>query len=441
MSMERAIFRNTSRESLGSDRSAGDRMRHREKLRKTFRDNIHDYIGEESIIGKSKDKVIKVPIKGVKEYRFIYGDNNPGVGQGSGDAKPGDVIGRTDEEGKDAKRAGDQPGVDYYETDVTLEELIEIMFEDLELPDMEKKALRYIVSERQARHKGYRHVGIRVRLAKKKTILEHKKREVAAGFTSFSKQFPEKITKEEYENLLEEYADDPLVQSRILTFYYPVLPEREEYELRFPFADKDLIYNYMEPDIKIESNAAVICIMDTSGSMDIMKKYLARAFFFLLYQFVVTKYRAVELVFIAHTTEGKQVTEEEFFHKGESGGTFISSGYAKALEVIAEKYDPALWNNYAVHCSDGDNFESDNPKAIKLLSELCTKCQLCGYIEIKPAASSSYESSMMKIYKDPKNIAAKNFQAGVIKKKDEVWSTFKALMKKDLTAQASEGGV
>ena len=87
-------------------------------------------------------------------------------------------------------------------------------------------------------------------------------------------------------------------------------------------------------DEREESNAVVICIMDTSGSMDRLKKYLARSFFFLLYQFLCTKYKAVEIVFIAHHTQAKEVTEEEFFHKGESGGTLISSGYEKALDVI-----------------------------------------------------------------------------------------------------------
>ena len=93
-------------------------------------------------------------------------------------------------------------------------------------------------------------------------------------------------------------------------------------------------------DTREESNAVVLCIMDTSGSMDTMKKYLARSFFFLLYQFICTKYQNVEIVFIAHHTEAKEVTEEEFFHKGESGGTFISSGYKKALDIIEERYHP-----------------------------------------------------------------------------------------------------
>jgi uncharacterized sporulation protein YeaH/YhbH (DUF444 family) len=142
------IFRPySSSDSLRSDRSAGDRLRHRQKVRESIRDNIADLIAEESIIGKNRGKIIKVPIRGIKEYRFIYGENTPGVGQGDGNAQPGQVLGKTQGEGEGVDKAGDQPGVDYYETDVTLDELIEIMFEDLELPDMERKTLREIPSE------------------------------------------------------------------------------------------------------------------------------------------------------------------------------------------------------------------------------------------------------------------------------------------------------
>ncbi len=96
-----------------SDRSAGDRLRHRQKVREAIRQNVADIIAEESIIGKDRDRIIKVPIRGVKEYRFIYGENVPGVGQGGDDVQPGQVIAKG--KGKDGnQQAGDQPGVDYY---------------------------------------------------------------------------------------------------------------------------------------------------------------------------------------------------------------------------------------------------------------------------------------------------------------------------------------
>ncbi|MEK7603726.1 MAG: DUF444 family protein, partial [Patescibacteria group bacterium] len=137
--LDEAIFRDTSRESSESDRSSRDRQRHRQKIREAIKKKLPEIFAEESIIGKEKGKIIKVPIRGIKEYRFVYGSNGPDTGQaqGEGDTKPGDVIGKKGGQGQGqgkGDKAGDQSGVDYYETDVTLEELEEILFEELELP-------------------------------------------------------------------------------------------------------------------------------------------------------------------------------------------------------------------------------------------------------------------------------------------------------------------
>ena len=375
-----------------SDRAAGDRARHRDKVREAIRDNIADIIAEESIIGKDRDRIIKVPIRGIKEYRFIYGNQAPGVGQGNGQSQPGQVVGRQQGEGQgQPDRAGDQPGVDYYETDVRLDELIDLMFEDLELPDLERKRLREIPSERTARRKGYRQVGIRQRLDKRRTVRARVKRMMA--------------TRER----------DPAADER-----------------RFPFHDDDLTYKHLTTDVREESNAVVVCIMDTSGSMDTMKKYLARCFFFLLYQFIRSKYRNVEIVFVAHHTEGKEVSEEEFFHKGESGGTLISSGYQKALDIVAERYHPTLWNIYAFHCSDGDNFDTDNANALRGAKELSEVCNLFGYGEIKPMGARAYESSMLNVFR---RLDADNFQTVLIERKEDVWPSFKALLAKERVAE------
>src|SRR5262249_20457419 len=158
----------------------GDRARHRLKVRESIRENIADIIAEESIIGKDREKIIKVPIRGIREYRFVYGDNTPGVGQGSGDSQTGQVVGKAKAQGRSGEdKAGDQPGSDYYETDITLEELVDIMFEELELPDRERKALGQIEAYRLSKRKGYRQVGIRVRLDKRRTVRERVKRRLA----------------------------------------------------------------------------------------------------------------------------------------------------------------------------------------------------------------------------------------------------------------------
>ncbi|HKN00431.1 MAG TPA: DUF444 family protein [Candidatus Binataceae bacterium] len=407
-----------------SDRSAGDRLRHRQKVRESIRENIADIIAEESIIGKDKDRVIKVPLRGIKEYRFVYGDNSGGAAQGDGNSQPGQVVGKTGKEGpgKGDDMAGDRPGVDYYETDVTLEELIEIMFEDLELPNLERRALREIQSDYSSKRKGYRHVGIRVRLDKRRTAKQRVMRMLAAQRRANGK-IEEALPDDEEP---EEFEEDAADVSEITALQPP--DQTAVRQKRFPFHQDDLRYKHIEIDTREESNAAVICIMDTSGSMDTMKKYLARSFFFLLYQFISTRYRNVEIVFIAHHTEANEVTEEEFFHKGESGGTFISSGYLKALEIIRERYHPSLWNVYAFHCSDGDNFDSDNPTALKAGEELAEICNLFGYGEIKPLGSRYYESSMLNVFR---RIQAPNFHTVLIERKEDIWPSFKAFLAKD----------
>lgn len=378
-----------SSDSCRSDRSAGDRQRHRQKVREAIRNNIADIIAEESIIGQNKDRIIKVPIRGMREYRFIYGENTPGVGMGEGEPEPGQVISQGKGGDKGAGQPGNQPGVDYYETDVTLEELIEIMFEDLELPELKRKTMRELLSERTSKRKGYRRAGVRVHMDKKRTAISRIRRKVATQRTTAAETAPAE---------------------------------------RFPFHRDDLRYRRLQQDLRPQSNAVVICIMDTSGSMDTMKKYLARSFFFLLYQFVRTKYQNVEVVFVAHHTKAREVTEEEFFHKGESGGTYISSGYNKALEIVQERYHPTLWNIYAFHCSDGDNFESDNVAALKAAEELCEVCNLFGYGEIKPLGSGYYESSMLDILRD---IEHDNFHTLLIERKEDIWPSFKSFLARD----------
>jgi sporulation protein YhbH len=404
-----SIFRPfASGDALKSDRTARDRQRHRHKLKEAIRENIADVIADESIIGRDRDKVIKIPIRGVKEYRFVYGDNQGGVGSGQGDTQPGQVVGeRQDGQGEPGK-AGDQPGVDYYETDVTLDELVDIMFEDLELPDLERRILKDVVADRTVKRRGYRKSGVRVHLDRRRTARARVRRMKARGVEP-----------------PEEPADPR--EGRGL----PIHPEYGE--KRFPFIEDDLTYKKLIEDTKPESNAVVICIMDTSGSMDSMKKYLARSFFFLLYQFVRTKYERVELVFVAHHSRAKEVTEEEFFYKGESGGTMISSGYHKALEIVRDRYHPQHWNIYAFHCSDGDNFESDNQATLKAAEELCDASNLFGYGEIKPMGSHFYESSMLELFG---KLDKPNYQSVLIESKADIWPSFRAFLSREKAESA-----
>ncbi len=399
-----AIFREFV--NNGKDRSAEDKRRHRELVEESIKKNIGNIIAEESIIGQSKDKKIKIPIKGIKEYQFVYGNNGTSAGSGDGSEKRGDRIGE-DKAGKNGNgegQAGNQEGEDIYETEITIEELIKYLFEDLNLPDIDKKKMAEIESIRSLKNLGYQRKGIPPRLAKRRSVIEKIKRK--QGFLRNHEETDD--AKDQVEDILDS--------------------ETEQQKKRFPFMEDDLRYRRVREDHKKDFNAVVICIMDVSGSMDQTKKYMARSFYFLLYQFVRLKYSNVEVAFVAHTTSAKEVNEDEFFHKGESGGTYISSGYEKALEIIEQRYNPASWNIYAFHCSDGDNWSEDNKKAVECAQKLCEVCNLFGYGEIVPGYYSS-ASTIKSEYQ--KSINNKNFAIITMTRKEDILTGLKKLLDKE----------
>jgi len=98
------------------------------------------------------------------------------------------------------------------------------------------------------------------------------------------------------------------------------------------------------------------------------------------------------------------------------------------LEIIEERYNPALWNIYAFHCSDGENWDSDNEKAVKLAKSLCDVSNLFGYGEIKPDGRSAW-GSIAKAFEQ--NIEADNFTVVKIRNKKDVYPMFKRLLQKE----------
>jgi uncharacterized sporulation protein YeaH/YhbH (DUF444 family) len=163
------------------------------------------------------------------------------------------------------------------------------------------------------------------------------------------------------------------------------------------------------------------------NSMGEFKKYIARSFYFWMVRFLRTKYDNVEIVFISHHTEAREVTEEQFFTQGESGGTVVSSAYQLALDVIRARYNPRDWNIYPFHFSDGDNYYSDNEEAVRLADELIQTCNLFGYGEIGEEGTAGYRRSsgaLLSIFKD--RLKSKDRFIGVrIDDKEDVYPALK----------------
>ncbi|SHJ87708.1 hypothetical protein SAMN02745163_02784 [Clostridium cavendishii DSM 21758] len=386
-----AIFRDHGENQVEHDRAIEDRRRHRQLVEKSIKENLGDILSEESIIGEAQNKKFKIPIRGIREYQFIFGRNNKGVATGTGEEKRGDKVGSSsDQPGEGKAGAGNQEGQDIYETEITLDELLDYIVEDLDLPNLDRKKYSEIIVESSGRKRGYQRYGINPRLAKKKTVMAKLAR----------KQGKKRALME--------------------------LGKAEELA-RFPFREEDLRYYKVKVKPKKESNAVMIFIMDVSGSMDNTKKYLARSFFYVLSRFLRRKYNNIAFEFISHTTSSKIVNEYEFFHKAESGGTYISSGLNKALELIREKYPPEVWNIYPFYASDGDNWSEDNERALKSVNELCDICNLFGYAELLP---STYSTTMY--YRFLKEINKKNFVSVIVKEKKDLWYALKFMLSKEL---------
>ena len=358
-----------------------DQTRHQEKVREAIKQNLPDMVTDESIVMSDGKQVVRVPIKSIDEYRFRYNYNKQKhVGQGDGDSQVGDVLGVDREAQKKGpgkgEGAGDQPGEDYYEAEISMAELEELLFEELELPNLEEKQREMLQSKDVVFH-DIRKKGIMSNIDKKRTIIENMKRNANAGKPGI----------------------------------HGISPD-------------DLRFKTWEKVQKPHSNAVVLALMDTSGSMGSFEKYIARSFFFWMARFLRRKYEHVEIVFVAHHTEAKEVTEEDFFTRGESGGTICSSAYQKAIDIIDTRYPPANWNIYPFHFSDGDNLTSDNEKCVNLIQELIKRANMFGYGEVNQYNRSS---TLMSAYK---NIQHKKFLYHVIREKGDVYKALKTFFTK-----------
>lgn len=360
-----------------------DQQRHQEKVQEAIKNNLPDLISEESIIMSNGKDVVKIPIRSLDEYKIRYNyDKNKHVGQGDGESRVGDVVARDGSPEKGPGKgqgAGDSAGEDYYEAEVTMLEIEEALFSQLELPNLQRKE-RDDNTVEDIEFNDIRKTGLMGNIDKKKTMISAFKRNALSGDPGF----------------------------------HPIY--KEDYKFK--------TWNEIE---KPDSKAVVLAMMDTSGSMGLWEKYMARSFFFWMNRFLRTKYESVEIEFIAHHTEAKVVSEEDFFSKGESGGTICSSVYRKALELVDTKYAPDRFNIYPFHFSDGDNLTSDNARCVKLVEELMKVSNMFGYGEVN---QYNRHSTLMTAYK---NISNEKFRHYILKQKSDVFHAMKSFFKNEET--------
>ena len=320
-----------------------DHTRFRQIVRGKIKQNLKRYVASGELIGKQGDKVVSIPMPQIQLPRFRYGDNQKGgVGQGEGEA--GQPV--PGQEGGGNGQAGEDPGKHALEVEVPLDDLAKILGEELELPSIEPKGDKQLRTD-SGRYTGIRRSGPQSLRHWKRTFKEALKRQIASGTYD---------------------PDNPLV-----------IPVRE-----------DMRFRSLQTRRSPQASAAVIYMMDVSGSMGREQKELVRIEAFWIDAWLRHQYKNLEVAYIVHDAAAQVVDQHTFFHLRESGGTKISSAYELCLQLMRDKFPASEWNVYPFHFSDGDNWSSrDTEHCVQLLRDsLLPACNQFCYGQVKSAYGS-----------------------------------------------------
>ncbi|CAA7613592.1 YeaH/YhbH family protein [Magnetospirillum sp. UT-4] len=363
-------------------KSLANRQRFLRRARQQILKAVREASGERSITDIAGGERISIPADGLKEPGFrrsSHGGVRDAVVPGNKEYVEGDLIPKPPSGGGGGGGSADGSpsggGDDDFRFMLSKDEFLDIFLDDLELPDLIKKNIRRSESYSLTRA-GFSVTGSPSNLNLTRTMRNSLSRRIA-----LRRPRPADIQALEDEiRALEDSGRDPerLSEARLL------LDGLLARSRRVPYIDPlDVRYNRFEQVPKPVTQAVMFCLMDVSGSMTEHMKDLAKRFFMLLYLFLTRRYSHVDIVFIRHTHEAKEVDEETFFYSTETGGTVVSTALAEMRKVMAERYSPGDWNIYAAQASDGDNTSSDNATAAALLEDaILPMCQYFAYIEV-----------------------------------------------------------
>lgn len=359
-------------------KSLANRQRFLRRAKEQIQDAVRDSISGRGMKDMERGGEVSIPASGVKEpgLRRAGGGNREHVLPGNKEYAEGDRIPRPKGGGGGSGNEGSDQGSgeDEFRFALTQEEFLDLFLEDLELPDLAKK--RMVVGEVSGfRRAGYSSSGSPANLALSRTMRNAMSRRIAL-----------KRPKPEAFDALEDQARQAeeagaIERAEALRVEIARLRTRA---LRIPYIDPlDVRYRQFAPAPRPIAQAVMFCVMDVSGSMTEGMKDLAKRFYLLLYVFLKRRYKHVEVVFIRHTHEAKEVDEETFFRSPETGGTVVSTALVEMQRVLKARFSPEDWNIYAAQASDGDNTASDNDKTAGLLaSEILPACQYYAYLEV-----------------------------------------------------------
>ena len=374
----------------GKNKSIGNRERFLRRYRDQIKDAVRKAVGDRSIRDIEEGTDITLPRRDVTEPVFNHGPGGTRetVHPGNQEYVKGDRIAKPQNGGSGAGKgaSADGAGEDEFVFRISRDEFMNYFFDDLALPRLVRTQLLADAPEWKSRRAGFVSEGNPTSLHVVRSMRVALGRRIAMGGDARV----ELRKLEQYLALLELLGDAPDAELASVRADIAALRARLK---RVPFLDPfDLRYRNRIREPVPTSKAAMFCLMDVSGSMDEARKDLAKRFFILLYLFLTRHYQQTDVIFIRHHTQAAEVTEDEFFHATESGGTVVSSALTLMHEIIRARYTSSEWNIYGAQASDGDNWQQDSSKCRELLdNKLLPLCRYFAYVQVADEDQNLWE--------------------------------------------------
>ena len=417
-----------------SGKSLPNRQRFIRLAKAAIKDAVVRSIRERSLGDVKSDEVVNIPFKKIAEPRLHHasqGGDRDHVLPGNKEFVKGDTLPKpkSGEGGGGSEGSPDGEGEDDFRFTISADEYLSVLFEELELPDLAKAKFKDVETLRYHRA-GHSSSGspsnlnlartMRRSLSRRICLNRPKPEEMAALEAQIAELEAGGDTGSETLLALRTRRDGIAAKMRRVAYIDPV----------------DLRYNRFESTPQPTAQAVMFCLMDVSGSMTEDMKDLAKRFFLLLHLFLSRQYKHVDIVFIRHTSEAKEVDEETFFNSRETGGTVVSTALEEMRKIVAARYPVDEWNIYAAQASDGDNYSSDSGKCLQLLTdEILPVCQYFAYIEVyDPRQAEIFLSSLnvSDLWKDYESVAGGRPQFAMkrVFNKGDVFPVFHQLFSK-----------
>ena len=331
-----------------------DMGRFNEIVRGRIRKDLKKYVNHGEMIGRKGREMVSIPVPNIEIPHFRHGQKGSG-GTGQGEGEVGQPIGKGQPDPNGKGEAGSEAGQHVREVEISIDELAQMLGNELELPRIEPKGKNTLRSLKD-KYTTIGRVGPDSLRHFKRTFKEALKRQIGSG------------------------TYDPGAPK--------VIPVREDERFRS-----------WKTEFEPQTNAAIVYVMDVSGSMTDDQKEIVRVESFWIDTWLRSQYDGVERRYVVHDAVAHEVDEDTFYRVRESGGTRISSAYTKTKAIIDRDFPPSDWNIYVFQFSDGDNWGEDNKECLRHLREdLLPVCNLFCYGQVEsPYGSGDFIRELRKI--------------------------------------------